>query len=322
MPSPARNEPLFDLVSLGRRGPGRERFSREEIAYFSRTARRTPEVIVKVLGRGGQDSKAVRRHLDYLRFRETEQLSIESDDGRRLDGQGVSKDILQDWNLEIDELRHRSNLDTHGGGSRKLVHKLMFSMPAGTPSDKVLAAVKGFAREEFALKHRYAMVLHTDEPHPHVHMIVKAMSEQGDRLHIRKATLREWRHGFARHLRSLGVEANATARAVRGATAPRKLDGIYRVMNSENRHSTHMRRRVADLLGGNMNEDEGKSRLIMTREEVERSWRSVSRTLVTQGMPELAAQVSRFVAELEPPRTENELLAARLFNRPRDPRSR
>jgi len=49
-------------------------------------------------------------------------------------------------------------------------------MPAGTPPNKVLAAVKNFAREEFGLKHRYAMVLHTDEPHPHVHMVVKAMS--------------------------------------------------------------------------------------------------------------------------------------------------
>jgi hypothetical protein len=36
----------------------------------------------------------------------------------------------------------------------------MFSMPAGTPLQKVLEAVKNFAREEFALKHRYAMVMH------------------------------------------------------------------------------------------------------------------------------------------------------------------
>ena len=36
-------------------------------------------------------------------------------------------------------------------------------------------------------KHRYAMVLHTDEPHPHVHMVVKAVSEEGVRLNIQKA---------------------------------------------------------------------------------------------------------------------------------------
>jgi type IV secretory pathway VirD2 relaxase len=89
-------------------------------------------------------------------------------------------------------------------------------MPAGTSPDRVLGAVKNFAREEFGLKHCYAMVLHIDEPHPHVHMVVKAMSERGVRLNIRKATLREWRRDFARHLRALGVAANATDRGVRG----------------------------------------------------------------------------------------------------------
>src|SRR6185436_21166985 len=98
----------------------------------------------------------------------------------------------------------------------RLVHKLMFSMPAGTQPDRVLAAVRNFATEEFALQHRYAMVLHTDEPHPHVHMVVKAVSEQGERLNIRKDTLRRWRSEFAEHLRRLGVAANVTERAVRG----------------------------------------------------------------------------------------------------------
>jgi Relaxase/Mobilisation nuclease domain len=64
------------------------------------------------------------------------------------------------------------------------VHKMIFSMAAGTPPNKVLAAVKDFAREEFGAKHRYAMVLHTDEPHPHVHMVVKAMGYDGTRMNI------------------------------------------------------------------------------------------------------------------------------------------
>jgi hypothetical protein len=41
-------------------------------------------------------------------------------------------------------------------------------------------------------------------------MVVKAMSEQGVRLNIRKATLRGWRQEFARHLRAQGIRANAT----------------------------------------------------------------------------------------------------------------
>ena len=59
----------------------------------------------------------------------------------------------------------------------------------------MLTAGKNFAWEDFGLKHRYAMVLHTDEPHPHVHLVVRAMGYDGQRLNIRKATLREWRRG-------------------------------------------------------------------------------------------------------------------------------
>lgn len=171
-------QPLLNIFSYARRGPGRrDRLSPAEIEQVARTVRRTPEVMIKVLSRGGQDLKAVRRHLDYLRDREEGELAIETDDGERLTGPGVAKSLTEDWNLELQEHRRRSDLDGRGRRSMKLVHKLMFSMPAGTPPQKVLAAVKNFAREEFALKHRYLMVLHTDEPHPHVHMVVRAVSE-------------------------------------------------------------------------------------------------------------------------------------------------
>ena len=74
------------------------------------------------------------------------------------------------------------------------------------------------------------MVLHTDEPHPHVHMVVKAVSEEGVRLNIRKATLRDWRREFARQLRAHGISANATDKAVRGTTRADLSDGMYRAM--------------------------------------------------------------------------------------------
>jgi type IV secretory pathway VirD2 relaxase len=89
-------------------------------------------------------------------------------------------------------------------------------MPPGTNPDKVLSAVQTLCREEFALKHRYVMALHTDSSHPHVHVVLKAKSEQGKRLNIQKATLKEWREKFAQHLRAQGVAASAMPRAVRG----------------------------------------------------------------------------------------------------------
>jgi relaxase-like protein len=324
MANRAYNDELFSLVSHARRGPGRRDYlSPGQIAQVTCTVRRTPEVMIKVLSHGGQDQKAVGRHLDYLRLREEGEQQIETDDGERLTGRTVSYKLLEDWDLDLEEHRHRSDLDARGGGSTKLVHKVIFSMPEGTPAQKVLAAVKNFAREEFALKHRYAMVLHTDEAHPHVHMVLKAVSEQGERLHIRKATLREWRRGFAWHLRNLGVEANATERAVRGVTVPRKLDGIYRPMNDPKRFSTHMMRR-AELIGseirdGGLKIEPGKAKLVASRAAVEQGWRDVSDILIRQGHPELASEVRRFAEQMEPPRTDKEWLAVQRHMRDQQP---
>ena len=310
-----RGEPLLDIAAYARRGPGRrDHLSPGKIEQIARTVRHTPEVMIKVLSRGGQDLKAVRRHLDYLRDREEGELAIETDDGERLTGPGVAKSLTEDWNLDLQEHRHRSDLDGRGRHSMKLVHKLMFSMPAGTPPQKVLEAVKNFAREEFALKHRYAMVLHTDEPHPHVHMVVRAVSEQGERLHIRKATLRAWRREFARHLRALGVPANATERAVRGENRSPKLDGIYRA--EQRGESWRARSRVEkvsrEIFTGRVRNEPGKETLIETRRAIERGWWEASEILARQGQRDLAKEVKQFVGRMSPPRTNREMIAEEL----------
>lgn len=222
------NKPLLDIRSLGRQGPGRrDRVTHSELQIMRRTLNRDPEVMVKVISKGAQDLKAIEKHLKYI-GREGD-IDMIDDQGQAIRAPEAAKGIIEDWDLDIDSQRRAFRLGASGKGKApKLVHKLMFSMPPGTSPEKVLAAVENFAREEFALQHRYVMALHTDEPHPHVHMLVKAMSEQGVRLNIRKATLRMWRSEFARHLREQGVRANATERLVRrrpGRTIP---DGLRR----------------------------------------------------------------------------------------------
>src|SRR6185503_593160 len=139
------SRPLLDLVSLGRKGPGRrDRLSLLDIEHVRRTVERTPEVMVKVLSKGGQDAKAVRRHLDYLSRRGD--LELETDDGERIAGKDAQKALLEDWGLDMYEDRRRSGLlPRDERRPPKLVHKLMFSMPAGTPAEKVLQAVRNFA---------------------------------------------------------------------------------------------------------------------------------------------------------------------------------
>jgi hypothetical protein len=324
MPSRIINDPLFDLVSHARHGTGRrDHLTPAQTQQIARTVGRTPEVMVKVLPRGANDLGAVRRHLDYI-GREGE-LDLETDEGETLRGAHVGKDLLGDWDLELDAHRSRADLVSRPPQQApRLVHKLMFSMPAGTPPEKVLKAVQNFFREEFALKHRYAMALHTDEPHPHVHVVMKAVSEQGVRLHIRKATLRHWREKFARDLRALGVPANATQRYVRGETSPRKSDGIYRA--SLRGDSTHMRERVEavarDLARGGARVEPGKAKLMQTHETVRRAWWAVSEILIRDKQPDLAAQVRRFAEQMLPPKTEGEWLADKLVEHIRPPRAR
>src|ERR1700679_1317084 len=276
-----REEPLFDLVSYGRGGPreaGRH-FTPAQIEQIRRTAQRAPEAVVKVLPRGSNDLKAVGKHLDYIG--RNGKLELETDDGERVSGR-AGRTLLDDWDLDIDDLRHQPTLAaTKGRKPPKLVHKLMFSMPLGTPPDKVLGAVRNFAREEFWGQHRYALTLHTDEPHPHVHLVLKAVSEQGVRLNIKKATLRHWRSEFARNLRLLGVEANATARVVRGETRKGKKDGIYRA--NLRGDSTYVRAQAeaiaAELLKGSIGAEPGKRPLAETRRRVESGWRTLAETL-------------------------------------------
>jgi type IV secretory pathway VirD2 relaxase len=318
------SDPLFDLVSYARHGPGRrESLSPAHLQQIGRTVGRTPEVMVKVLPRGANDLSAVRKHLDYI-GREGD-LDLETDDGEKLHGAHVGRALLEDWDLEVDAQRTKADLVSRPGKQApRLVHKLMFSMPAGTPPDKILKAVQNFFREEFALKHRYAMALHTDEPHPHVHVVLKAVSEQGERLHIRKATLRQWREEFARHLRALGVPANATQRYVRGETTPRKSDGIYRA--SLRGESTHMRERaeaaVSDLSRRGGHEEAGKAKLMETRDNVRRAWWAVSEILIRDRQPDLAAQVRRFAEQMPPPMTDREWFIGKLAERIRTPRER
>lgn len=320
MPKPKvsvlEGRPLLDIASYARRGPTpHARLSPAEVSQIARTVDRVPEAVVKVLPRGSAEFHSLGAHIGYVgRYGK---LELETDDGERLQGKGVGSQLLEDWDLDLDEHRRHSSLAAvEGRRPPKLVHKLMFSMPAGIPSKAVLSAARNFLREEFGPQHRYAFVLHTDEPHPHVHAIVKAVSEQGIRLHIKKTTLREWRSEFARHLRDHGVAANATERAVRGQRSGHKIDAIYRSMRDPKRYSTFMRARAGsvaeELRKGDVKVEAGKRNLVETRQDVERGWNAVRDILIAEARPDIAVKINRFLGQMQAPRTERELITERL----------
>lgn len=284
--------------------------------------------MVKVLTPGSTHLTSVRRHIGYV-GREG-QLDLETDEAERLRGHDVAETLIERWDLDLEEHRRSAKLSaSRGRAPARLVHKLMLSMPAGTPSQGVLRAARSFLHEEFAGKHRYAFVLHTDEPHPHVHVIVKAVNERGDRLHIDKGTLRRWRQGFAAHLRAQGIEANATDRAVRGQSQVAPYDAIFRA--AQRGASTHLNRQVQALVdemsNGAAQREPGKQRLLHTRRQVEAGWLALARVLQREGRSSLAKDIHRYLEHMPPPRTQKEWMLSGLLNkapastRRRDPAS-
>ena len=159
------------------------------------------------------------------------------------------------------------------------------------------------------------MVVHTDQGHPHVHLVVKAQSEEGKRLYIRKATLREWREDFASHLRELGVAANATPAALRGKPKNRKKDGIYRALKRG--QSTFLRRKVErvaeELRRGQLAPEAERAELLATRERVVEDWSETIGSLRAQRQESLAREVEAYVRRMPAVATEKELLAKGLL---------
>jgi hypothetical protein len=197
---------------------------------------RVPEVVIKVTSAGSNTLEAIQGHFEDLQNGKHRVLEMDSF-STPVVGKRAARALIDDWDLDLDDLYWRQPyLVPRRPKTPKLVHKILFSMPPGTPPDKLLAAVRNFAQQEFADRHRYALALHTDEPHPHVHMVLKAMTEGSEyHLNIRKPILREWRKEFVRHLRAQGVAAKATRRGVHRNTRPRKLSGIFRSANAHSR---------------------------------------------------------------------------------------
>jgi hypothetical protein len=316
--------PLLDIASFGRPGP-EARLTPSEVAYVARTARRAPEVMIKVSG-GARTLRGVGAHFDYIGRKGLNE--IDTDMGEKLMERGFERDLMLDWDLDLDVLRrHTDRAIAYGRKPLKLVHNLIFSMPKGTPSDKLAAAVRSFAVNQFALKHRYAMALHTHQGNPHVHLVVRAVSEQGVRLDIRKATLRDWRQQFAGLLREQGIAANATERAVRGATRVPRKDGVFR--SDKRNSSTYVQAKLNSYVHRDRNQPEpGEAALVATRRAVEQGWYVVHDALERDGHSDVARDIRRFLAQMASPRTERQQIALDVLGRQepkhrvREPRTR
>lgn len=337
-----RNALGLDIASRGRQGPpapraGRSLFdpsSPSSMDALRRTLNRVPEVMVKVTG-GGRDSGTAEAHIDYV-DRHGE-LDVLTDNGDTLKGKAVASFLVKDWKLDtVINKRHRDAPEAGEKDKRaKLVHNIVLSMPHGTPPQKVLEAAQFFARENFAFNHRYAMVLHdpaTDPKrdktesgkNPHVHLVVKAVSETGERLYIRKNTLQVWREQFAQALRDRGVEANATPAAIRGKGRSSAKGAMHQhqeriaqwqgdpMANKKPIESSYLQGQVEtvlnEIVNGIVPKLPGKQILEGTRNNVVADWNATAHALRDAGMESESKAVEAFIHDLPAVKTEYEVL--------------
>jgi hypothetical protein len=130
-----RGKPLLDIASYGRAGPAS--ITRAELELIDRTVRRSPEVVVKVSG-GARTLAGVEGHLRYIG--RSGRLALESDSGERVGGKGIESVLIEDWNLDLEARARRTQRSIRTARRPpKLVHNLIFSMPAGTPPKLVHA---------------------------------------------------------------------------------------------------------------------------------------------------------------------------------------
>lgn len=198
-----------------------------------------PQVMVKVTGFCKDGGRAF-ANLRYISRHG--KVALENERGEKIEGKEAAFQYAEGWSETI-----RIATRTKRANGRQAA-RLVFSMPPGTPPDKVLAATRAMCAKQFA-GHEYVMALHTDTEKPHVHLLLMMRGEGGKRVKARKADLREWRESFAVELNARGVAATAEAnRLVRGKMkARRNEDLLKRLVDGDKTHKPG-RSRVAKAI--------------------------------------------------------------------------
>ena len=186
--------------------------SRRAVSTMDRTARRAPEVMVRITGRqhGGGHVLANFAYISRLGHGDDKELALYTSDGEIIRDGREMQELAQDWHeWEMGD-------DTRRKGATSL--SMILSMPSGTDPDRLKVAALDFAREEFANR-SWVASLHVDRDHPHVHVTFARRDHDGRRFHPDRDDLFRYRQRFAQKLRDRGIEANATPVKARGIDA-------------------------------------------------------------------------------------------------------
>lgn len=202
-------------------GSSRARSARA-VATMDRTARRVPEVMVRITGRqtGGGHVLANFTYISRLGHEKEAQVTLYTSDGDELKNGKHMQILAQDWQA------WETGDDARRQGSTSI--SMILSMPAGTDPERLREAALEFAREEMANR-SWVAALHEDRDHPHVHLTIARRDYDGRRFHPNRDDLFRYRQRFAEKLRDQGIEANATPARARGIDPKHEHIGVRKM---------------------------------------------------------------------------------------------
>lgn len=299
-------------------GGSQAAMSRRAIATMERTARRVPEVMVRITGRqhGGGHVLANFSYISRLGHGSDKELGLHTSDEEVIhDGREMQK-LAQEWQeWEMGD-------DARRNGATSL--SMILSMPSGTDPEKVEAAALDFARTEFANR-SWVASLHVDRDHPHVHLTIARRDHDGRRFHPDRDDLFRYRQRFAEKLRDRGVEANATPAKARGVDATHEHIAARKVReNDDSPRLDASRKGRADRYRAEGSRDPVKVTLGEQRAVVRAAYeRSITELSASPSMVDqmVAKSLKRFVDELPEPEP-NSTRAVRDTGSARDPTGR
>ena len=282
-------------------------------ARLGRVVGRVPEVMVKVTGRT-RGAGHLGAHLSYIT--RNGELEAEDREGMTILGRGEVAELAKDWEA-MAELDRRRTARTPTSLS------VVLSMPASTDPTALRDAARDFAQRTFGEAHDYVFVLHTDADHPHVHLTVRALGDQGERLNPKKADLEAWRQAFAQALRDRGVEAEATPRRARGVTRKAERTPVRKLRERLAASGAGVPRVIAQAyreaapaaLGRATEAPPWETAIARRQARIRALYLAQARVLGSSPDPEdraLARSVARFVTEMPPPDTQRLMLARQL----------
>lgn len=296
-------------------------------ARLARVVKGAPEVMVKVSKPAKNDksgnpikvsraSEAVRasEHLAYIS--RNGKVEVENERGETFSGRQQVGVIYREWMEKHDE-DHREGSATD---RTRITTSIVFSMPGTANAEAVKDAVRALARQEFQGRHDYAMALHTDTHHPHVHLTLRTVGEDGQKLNLRKADLQRLRDTFAEKLRTRGIEAESTPRHARGVTRRGEVTPVYKIRQrggkplADARKMRQVRRDLEDN-GGRLPQKAWDDALIARRNRVMATYDQAATILAGSADPkdrDLARETKQFATRLTETTTQRAEIARTL----------